>query len=240
MSNSNTIFDVQFMLDSFGKLMPYFPITLLIVAVAYICGLLIGLGCAIVKVYRIPVLLQIVDAYVSFIRGTPLLVQLYLIYFGIPVIIRLWNANFGTDYPTHGVPALLSVFIAYSLGDGAYFAETIRGAIEAVDRGSVEAAEAFGMTRGRTMLRVILPQALLIAMPNLGNMLLMLMKNTSLAFTIGVVDIMGQGKIIASSGYRFFEVYIALAVIYWCSCFVLARITGFVEKRLNVQRNRTA
>lgn len=240
MSDSNVIFDVHFMLASFGKLMPFFPITLLIVAVAFVCGLLIGLGCAIVKVYRLPVILQIVEAYVSFIRGTPLLVQLYLIYFGLPVAIRLWNANFGTDYSTHGIPALLSVFIAYSLGDGAYFAETIRGAIDAVDRGSIEAAEAFGMTRRKTMLRVILPQAFLIAIPNLGNMLLMLMKNTSLAFTVGVMDIMGQGKVIASAGFRFFEVYIALAVIYWCSCFVLTRIVNFVEHKLNVQRERAA
>lgn len=233
---SSTIFDFNFFLGVFPKVMPYFPITLLIVAVSFVCGVLLGFLCALVKLYRIPVLTQLGDLYVSFIRGTPLLVQLYLIYFGIPIAIRLWNANFGTSYSVQGIPALLSVLIAYSLNEGAYQRETIRGAIEAVDSGPVEAATSFGFTRWQVMRRVVLPDALRIAAPNLGNSLLKLLKNTSLAFTVSVMDIMAQGKIIGSQGYRYFEVYIALAIIYWISCIILSKAIDLLEKWLNRYR----
>lgn len=232
-ADSSTIFSVQFLLETFPKVMPYFPITLLIVFVSFAGGLLLGFLCALTKIYRIPVLSQIGDVYVSFIRGTPLLVQLYLIYFGIPIIIRLWNANFGTDFSVQGIPPLLSVLIAYSLNEGAYERETIRGAIEAVDQGPVEAAYSFGYTRWQVMRHVILPDALRIATPNLGNSLLKLLKNTSLAFTVSVMDIMAQAKVIGSQGYRYFEVYIALAVIYWVSCIIMSAIIDLFEKWMN-------
>ncbi|PJM78762.1 amino acid ABC transporter permease [Bifidobacterium scaligerum] len=237
---STTIFDFNFFLGVFPKVMPYFPITVLIVVVAFVGGVLLGFICALIKLTRIPVLVQLGDLYVSFIRGTPLLVQLYLIYFGIPIGIRLWNANFGTDFSVQGIPALLSVLIAYSLNEGAYQRETIRGAIESVDPGPVEAARSFGLTEWQVMRRVILPDALRIAIPNLGNSLLKLLKNTSLAFTVSVMDIMAQGKIIGSQGYRYFEVYIALAVIYWVSCTLLSWVINAVERWLNRYRREAA
>lgn len=236
MTDTSTIFDVQFLLDTFPKVLPYFPITLLIVAVSFVCGVLLGFVCALVKIYRIPVLSQIGDFYISFIRGTPLLVQLYLIYFGIPIVIRLWNANFGTSIPVQGIPPLLSVLIAYTLNEGAYQRETIRGAIEAVDPGQVEAATSMGFTRWQSMRRVILPEALRIAVPNLGNSLLKLLKNTSLAFTVSVMDIMAQAKIIGSQGYRYFEAYIALAIIYWVSSIVVSLLVRLLERQLNRHR----
>ena len=236
--DSSTIFDVQFLLATFPKVMPYFPITLLIVAVSFVFGVLIGFVCALVKAYRIPVLTQIGDLYVSFIRGTPLLVQLYLIYFGIPIAIRLWNANFGTSIPVQGIPPLLSVLVAYSLNEGAYQRETIRGAIESVDAGQIEAGTSMGFSRWQTMHRIVLPEALRIAAPNLGNSLLKLLKNTSLAFTVSVVDIMAQAKIIGSQGYRYFEVYIALAVIYWISSIIVSFLIRLLESQLNRHRRQ--
>ena len=236
MVSSDQIFDVHFLLNVFPQVMPYYPTTLLIVLVAYCSGLVIGFGCALIRLYHVPVAYQVVGFYLSFTRGTPLLVQLYLFYFGIPIIIRLINANFHTTIPVQGIPALLSVFIAFGLNEGAYMTETIRGAIVSVDRAPIEAAKAFGFTNAQTMRRIVLPDAIRIAIPNLGNMFLGLLKNTSLAFTVSVMDIMAQGKILGSQGYRFFEVYIALAVIYWISCAVSGIFIRLIERRSSLAR----
>ncbi|MFD1486145.1 amino acid ABC transporter permease [Lacticaseibacillus baoqingensis] len=234
------IFDVHFLLETFPKIMPYYPITMAIVGVALVFGLLIGFFCALIRIYHVRILTTIVNIYISIVRGTPLLIQLYLFYYGIPISLRLLNAKFQTNFNIDGVSPLWCVLISYSLNEGAYQTETIRGAIESVDQGEVEAAYSIGLTGAQTLRRIIIPEAVKIAIPNLGNNLLKLFKNTSLAFTVSVVDIMAEGKLIGSEGYRYFEVYIALAVIYWVSCFVISKVVDVIELRVNVAGKRIA
>lgn len=234
------IFDVHFLLETFPQIMPYYPITMAIVGVALVFGLLIGFFCALIRIYHVRILTTIVNIYISIVRGTPLLIQLYLFYYGIPISLRLLNAKFQTNFNIDGVSPLWCVLISYSLNEGAYQTETIRGAIESVDQGEVEAAYSIGLTGAQTLRRIIVPEAVKIAIPNLGNNLLKLFKNTSLAFTVSVVDIMAEGKLIGSEGYRYFEVYIALAVIYWVSCFVISKVVDVIELRVNVAGKRIA
>jgi len=183
-----------------------------------------------VRIYKVPVLRHIVGFYTSFIRGTPLLVQIYLAYYGLPLMLKALEASYGWRFDISGIPAIYYVYVAYSINTGAYLTETIRGAIEAVDIGQFEAAQSIGMTSQQMYLRIILPQAFLVALPNLGNTIISLIKDTSLAFSVTVIELIAQAKLTAARNLRFFEVYIAAAAIYWLTCIVLEHIVRLAER----------
>ena len=182
------------------------------------------------RIYKVPVLRHIVGFYTSFIRGTPLLVQIYLAYYGLPLMLKALEASYGWRFDISGIPAIYYVYVAYSINTGAYLTETIRGAIEAVDIGQFEAAQSIGMTSQQMYLRIILPQAFLVALPNLGNTIISLIKDTSLAFSVTVIELIAQAKLTAARNLRFFEVYIAAAAIYWLTCIVLEHIVRLAER----------
>ncbi|MCL2548093.1 MAG: amino acid ABC transporter permease [Symbiobacteriaceae bacterium] len=192
--------------------------------------MVIGFGSALVRIYKVPVLRHIVGFYTSFIRGTPLLVQIYLAYYGLPLMLKALEASYGWRFDISGIPAIYYVYVAYSINTGAYLTETIRGAIEAVDIGQFEAAQSIGMTSQQMYLRIILPQAFLVALPNLGNTIISLIKDTSLAFSVTVIELIAQAKLTAARNLRFFEVYIAAAAIYWLTCIVLEHIVRLAER----------
>lgn len=227
-----SIFDWSFVVKAFPEIVKYLPVTLGVAIVSMFFGLLLGLIAALAKIYKIPLLKQLSGFYISFIRGTPLLVQLYLSYYGIPKVLEYVNLQFNWELNVSNIPALVFVFITFSINVGAYLSETIRVAIEAVDRGQLEAAYTVGMSTFQAMKRVIMPQALVIALPNFGNTFISLIKDTSLAFLIAVVEIMGSAKIIGARGLRFFEVYIVAALIYWVVCIIVEQVFVKMEARL--------
>lgn len=227
----DTIFDFQYMLESFPKILQYAPVTLIISIGAMFFGLIIGLITALIKQYKVPVLKWLATVYVSFTRGTPLLVQIYLTYYGIPKVFEFMRLHYNWNIDVGNMPGIIFIYIAYSLNIGAYLSETIRSAIESVDKGQVEAAYSVGMSRLQSMFRIVLPQAVTVALPNFGNTFISLTKDTSLAFIIAVVEIMGQAKIVGSRSLRFFEVYIDAAVIYWMICLVTERGIHLLEKK---------
>lgn len=227
------LLDWQYMIESIPKIATGIPTAIAIAAVAFIVGIIIALFCALVRIYNIPVLKQLVVVYVSFIRGTPLLVQIFLSYYGIPLLLRYLNANYGTNFDVSFIPAIYFIYVAFSFNTGAYLSETIRSAILAVDKGQFEACYSVGMTTSQTLRRVILPQALRVGVPNIFNHFIMLLKDTSLAFAASVPEILGQAKIIAGRTSQFFEVYIVAALIYWGLCIVLEQVSNIIERRLN-------
>lgn len=227
------LLDFQYMIDSLPDIAKGIPISLAIAVVAFIVGFIIALFCALIRIYNIPVLKQIVVLYVSFIRGTPLLVQIFLSYYGIPLFLRFLNAKYGTDIDISFIPAIYFIYVAFSINTGAYLSETIRSAILAVDKGQFEACYSVGMTTSQALRRVILPQAMRVGVPNLFNHFIMLLKDTSLAFAASVPEILGQAKIIAGRTSQFFEVYIVAALIYWVLCIILEQISNFIERKLN-------
>lgn len=231
------IFDFQTVIDSIPKLLKYLPVTLEITALSMLFGLLLGLLLAIVKMNRIPVLSQVIAVFVSFIRGTPLIVQLYLSYTGIPLLLKYYNQVNGTDYNINSVPALLFVLVTFSLNEAAYNSESIRAALQSVDKGQIEAAQSLGMTYSQVLKRIILPEAFVVALPTLGNTLIGLLKGTSLAFVCAVIEITAQAKIIAGANYRYFEVYLALAFIYWMVTIIIEQLVRWIEKRMDIPAN---
>jgi len=161
-----------------------------------------------------------------------LLVQIFLSYYGIPLVIRHINAQFSTTFDISFIPAIYFIYVAFSLNAGAYLTETIRAAILSVERGQLEASYSVGMTTYHSLKRIILPQALKVGLPNIGNHFIAMLKDTSLAFAASVPEIMGMAKIIAGRTSQFFEVYIVAALLYWIICIFLERLMMILEKRL--------
>jgi cystine transport system permease protein len=183
-------------------------------------GLVLGFGLALMRLSRLRMLSGIARVYVSFFRGTPLLVQLFVIYYGLPQL--------GIELDP--LPAAL---IGFSLNMGAYACEILRAAIGAVDRGQWEAAASIGMTRAQTMRRAILPQAARTALPPLGNSFISLVKDTALAATIQVPELFRQAQLITARTFEIFTMYLAAALIYWILASLLAHLQNRLEARVN-------
>lgn len=230
------IFAPGVILDIMPTLLKKLPITILMTLVSAVIGLGLGFLIALIKINEIPILMQIANVFVSFMRGTPQLVQLFLAYYGLPLVMQWINQQFGTNININGIPALVYVFLAFGLNEAAYNSETIRSAIMSVNNSEIEAAKSIGLTSSQTMRRIILPSAMIVAVPNLGNSLISLLKGTSLAFTVTVIDIMGQARITAGANLRFFEAYIAVSLIYWILNIGIEQFVRWLEKHLNVDK----
>lgn len=226
------MFELDFMLSAVPEIIQYIPITVLMALVSCLIGCVLGILLALARFFKIRILSRIIAVYVSFIRGTPMLVQLYLVYYGLPLLVKSLVEATGGEYDPNAIPKIVYAFTAFSLNSAAYMSETFRSALEAVDKGQLEACYSIHMTTFQALRRVILPQAFEIALPPLGNSLLALVKDTSLAFSISIVDLMAGAKIVASRSFRFFEIYIVVSLIYWTICFVLERLIAVTEKRL--------
>lgn len=225
------IFDVQFMISVVPEILSYLPVTLEIAVISGIIALILGFLVALTRYFHVKVLSQIALVYISFIRGTPAMVQLIIAYYGIPVFLKAINAEFGLNLSVNGIPAIVFAIIALSLNSAAFMSETIRSAMLAVDPGQLEACYSVNMSTAQAMIHIVLPQAFTVALPPLGNSFISLLKETSLVFYISVVEMMAAAKIVGSRSFRFFEVYIVVALIYWGCCLILERLLALLERR---------
>lgn len=214
--------DPGYMLGVLPELLPYLPVTLLIAVVSMVLAVLLGLVLALIRFARIPVLDQIAQLYISLFRGIPTLVQLFLIYYGLPQLFPAMST----------MSALTAAIIGFSLKEASYLAEIFRAALASVDRGQYEAGLATGMTRAQVYRRYIIPQAAFNALPATGNIFVSLLKETSVAFTLGLTDIFAEAKIIASSSFRFFETFLVVGLVYWVMVVVYSWLQQRLEQRL--------
>ncbi|WP_219838513.1 amino acid ABC transporter permease [Paenibacillus sp. R14(2021)] len=219
-------FDISYVFTFFPKLAGTLQTTLLIVAGALVVGIIVGILVALPRLYSVPVLQRASQVYASFFRGTPILIQLFLFYYGLPEILKLLHLDVSR------APVLFFVILTYGLHTGAYVSETIRAAVTSVDRGQVEAAYAVGMSGIQAFTRIVWPQALAIAVPVLANVILGLLKDTSLAFTLGVMEMTGKAQSLATLTNHFVESYISLALIYLVISFALERLLLAFERKL--------
>lgn len=229
---ANELLDLEYMIQLIPRVAAGIPVSLSIACVAFVFGILLGFAIALVKIYKVPVAMQISQVYVSFMRGTPLLVQIFLSYYGIPLVLRYLSSIYGWKLDISSIDAITFMYVSFSLNVGAYLSETIRAALLSVSRGQIEAAEALGMTTPQALRRIIIPQAAVVAIPNLGNSFIALLKDTSLAFAASVPEIIGQAKIAAARSSKFFEAYIVAAIMYWLICIVFERLVNLGERRL--------
>lgn len=217
------VIDFGYVIQIIPELLKYLPITLYLTIISMIIAIIIGVILAVILVNKVPILLQIAKVYISFFRGTPVLVQLLMIYFGLPQLFPIFNE----------LGAGTAAIIAFSLNTSSYLAEIFRAGLESVDKGQAEAATSVGMSYPQAMRGIVLPQAIRNALPATGNMFIGLIKNSSLAFTIGVTELLAQGKLLASANLRFFEAYLAVGLIYWAITFLYSQLQGWYEQRIS-------
>lgn len=194
--------------------------TLLITIVSMTFGLIIGLFMALARLTGNRVLVSLAKMYVSIIRGTPLLVQVFIIYYGLPD----WGITF---------EPLTAAFISLSINIGAYLSETIRGSLLAVPKGQMEAAMSLGMTYWQAMGRVILPQAARVAIAPMGNTFIGMLKETSLVSIITVTELLRASQLLIAKHLVVMPFYFAIAIMYWLMSTMFSSILGLVEKKLS-------
>lgn len=213
--------------DLFLQVLERLPLTIFMLIASLIFGLILGTFIAIIRIKKIPVLHQLMAIFISFSRCTPLLVQLFLIYFGLPQLLSAFGIYINDMAP------LIFAIATFALHISAYLAEVIRSAYLAVGEHQLEACYSVGMTYPQALRRVILPQAFVLALPNMGNTIIELLKDTTLAFTIGVIDIMGQVRIIMGNNYGLgmFQVYVVISIVYWGTCAFIELFIHQLEKR---------
>jgi L-cystine transport system permease protein len=217
------------------KLLKSLDVTILLTLGSLLFGILLALGITALSLSKKPYLRALGSAYIGVLRGVPALILILLLYLGFPQFMR------GIGIDMSGVSKEVYMIAIFSLFVAAGFSEIMRSSYMAVDKGQNEAALSVGMTKLQTFRRIIFPQAFAVALPSVGNMVIMLFKLTSLGFTIGIVDIMGKAKLIVTSNYltRKLEVYIALAIVYWVICIGLEQINKFLIKQYTKGRKHT-
>lgn len=218
-----TSLDFQYIVELLPILIKYLGVTMEMALLGFFCALILAVVIAVVRVFKVAVLHQLAGLFISFFRGTPLLVQLFLLYYGLPQLLPIFA----------GIDAFSAAVIGLSLHFSAYMAESIRAAILGIDKSQMEACFSIGMTRLQAMRRIILPQASRVATPSLMNYFIDMIKSTSLAFTLGVTEIMAKAQMEAASTFKFFESFLAVALIYWAVVVFFTRIQHFLELRLN-------
>lgn len=220
-------FDVVLIARVLPTLLQYLPITFEILVFSILFGMMLGIVLAIPKLLHIPILKQIITIYISFIRGTPILVQLFLVFYGIPALLKLIHID------VTRMDAMYFVIITYTFSNAAAFAEIFRAAILTVDRGQMEAAYSVGLSGSQAFMRIVFPQAIRVAFPNIANTMISSLKDTSLAFSIGVMDMVGRGETLITSTTRAFEIYVALSIVYYVIVIILEKVFKFNERYFN-------
>lgn len=225
------------MLDSFSFLGTYYPLfiqgtitTILISVLTVILGMGIGIIAAILKISRFRLLRGISTAYIELTRGTPVMVQIYIWYFGIGNILNIPDIYIGKDL---SISRLTLGVVALALNSGAYVAEIIRAGILAVDKGQREAAESLGMKKSMTLKYIIIPQAIKTILPAIGNEFIVLIKESSILYIIGIQDLMAKTNTVVSSTFQTIAPFIVASAIYFVLTFGLSRLIGCFERRLN-------
>lgn len=218
------ILDFDYMAGLLPVILSYAPLTLGMASLAMAIALALAAMLAVVRVLKIPVLDRFVAVFISFFRGTPLLVQLFLFYYGLPQVVAAFRSIDGVTAAVAGL----------TLHFAAYMAESIRAAILGIDRSQWEAGQSVGMTQLQLMRRIILPQAARVAAPTLLNYYIDIIKSTSLAFTLGVTEMMGAAQKEAAGSFRYFEAFLVVACIYWA----IVEALSFVQRRMETRLGR--
>ncbi len=219
-------FDFSLITHSFPLLLRGAGLTLEITALAVSMGLVLGLILSLAQLSRSPILHYPAKIYVDFIRGTPLLIQIFIIYFALPNIIG------------HRIDPFVAAVTACSLNSGAYVAEIFRGGIQSISQGQVRAGLSLGMTHAQTMRYVVLPQAFKRIIPPLGNEFITMLKDSSLVSVIGFEELTRSGQLIIAETYATIEIWSCVAIIYLVLTLSISRFVSWMEKRTKVSDER--
>lgn len=222
-------FHPLYILEVIPELVKYLPVTLGMVIGTVFFGGIWGFVLALAKVKRRPVTKALASGYTYVTRCVPPIVMLFVIFYGLPELLASVGINI------NGFSNGFFVIVSFSILYAATISEVFRSAYLAIDKGQREAAVSIGLTEAQAFRRIVLPQSIVVAIPNFTNSLVNLMKEGALAYTIGLIDIVGQGNRIIgrNQGAYTLEVYLALAILYWIMTVVIQKVFGAIEKRLS-------
>ncbi len=215
-------FDFDLVVKSFPLLLLGAGVTIQITALSVSFGLLIGMFVGIARLSKVKLVKFLATVYVDFIRGTPLLVQIFLIYFALPMIIG------------QRIDPFIAAITACSVNSGAYVAEIFRAGIQSIDKGQMEAGRSLGMTWAQTMRFIILPQAFKRIIPPLGNEFIAMLKDSSLVSVIGFEELTRRGQLIIARTYGSFEIWLTVAFIYLVMTLTISRLVDYLERRYKI------
>jgi len=227
-------FDINFMMVALRAALQYTPTTLMLAFVSFTIGIFLGTLIAVVRVFKIKWIGRIAQIFVVIVKGIPVVLILLIVYFLMNDGINAFAKFFHLAIRSKDISLNLIALVALSIFATANISESIRGALVSVDKGQYEAAYSVGLTRPQALRRIIIQQALPVAVPMLCSSLIGLIKGSSLAFMISVTDLLNGALITATANYRFLEAYIAAAIVYWTLNFSIERISTLFEKRLRV------
>lgn len=224
-------FDLNFAIQNLWMAFLGIPTTLLITFVAAVIGIPLAFFIALARIRKVPLLDQFLTLYLSFMRGTPTIVQIYLVYNGIPIIIKMIVQALNLDFDVYSIPPILYAFIVYGLNSSATYSEMWKAGLSAVGRGQMEAAQTSGLTNFQAYVHVIIPQAVGACAPSFCSSTLNMLKNTSLVFLMTVQDITARAKIAAGQQYKYVEGYLDILITYIIVCTILELLFKLWEKR---------
>jgi L-cystine transport system permease protein len=228
--------NLPFLINTFFASLKALPITFQITLVALAIAVPAGFFMALCIIYRAPVLKELSLLYISFIRGTPIVLQILIIYSLLPSLLNSVIKRMGWGVNIFDLNPIIYAFIVFAMNNAAQLAELFRSSILAVDKGQHEAALSCGLSAVQSYIRIIIPQALVTALPNFSNLVIILIKNTSLAFMMTVRDITAVARIEANRGYNYVEAYLDIFVVYIIICALVQLLFDRLETRFSAFR----
>ena len=225
--------DLDFMLSTFFISLKALPITLGITIISLLAAAPLGFFMALCDIYRIRGLKQISSLYISFMRGTPIVLQILIVYSLVPSLLNGLAVRAGRSVNIFELNPLIYACLVFAMNNAALLAELFRSGLLAVDKGQHEAALSAGLSPAQSYVRILIPQALVSALPNISNLTITLIKNTSLTFLMTVKDITAAAKTAASYGYNYTEAYLDIFVIYIIICGLTQFLFTKLEHRFN-------
>lgn len=219
-------FDASYIWNAIPLLLPFLKVTFLVAGSSIVLGIFFGLLLAAAKLSSMKVLQKMANLYTTIMRCTPSIVLLFLVYYGVPALAE----NIGLNL--HAIETAFFVVVTFTLQFAAIMSEVIRSSYLAINKGQFEAAVSVGLTPFQAYRRIVFPQALVIALPNFGNAMIALLQEGALAYTIGLIDIVGKANLIIASNINAhaLEIYIALAIVYWVLSIVIEKFFAMLEK----------
>ncbi|HJF32328.1 MAG TPA: amino acid ABC transporter permease [Sporosarcina psychrophila] len=223
----------KFLVDTFFIALSGVPITLLITLVALLFALPFGFLLALTRINRIPVLHRFAQVYVSFVRGTPIIIQIFIVYSSVPLLLSSLFTKFNIGMNVYDVNPIWYAFIVFSFNTTAVLIEVFRSALSTVNKGQLEAAQSVGLTDVQAYRRILIPQALVVAMPNICTATVNLIKATSLGYAMSLQEITLKAKVAANVGYNYVEAYIDIFLVYLLLCSAVEYAFKLYERRLS-------
>ncbi|AZU60336.1 amino acid ABC transporter permease [Neobacillus mesonae] len=225
--------DYKFLVDTFFVALSGVPTALIITIISLLLALPLGFMLALTRINKIPVLQRFAQVYVSFIRGTPVIVQIFIVYSSVPLLLTSLFEKYHIEKNVYDINPIWYAFIVFSINTTALMIEIFRSAISTVSKGQLEAAYSVGLTNVQAFRRIIIPQVLVTALPNICTATVNLIKATSLGYAMSLQEITLRAKVAANVGYNYVEAYIDIFLVYLILCSLVEYIFKRYEKRLS-------